>query len=390
MWRSVAATGSVAATAAFLLAVSACGGKATGVPKIGIDRDLHDEGIALLVDATKSGDARAIEALFDDPLVFGGMWFEDTTCRRQLAAAGTVVAAGLPALARCLATIQLERSTRTSPVPDIAVLTYGPGIEIEVRFRRARGVKIQWIGYVSRRHARDALPTVTQGSLEALRAEPLATSVTEPIKQQLDVELARLAPTKVLAWLKVCLDSRGAVTGVYPRMTTSAPVQAAFETAARTWKFQPVMLGGQPSPVCSLMHVDYPAGSTDSVLFPVPVPDEYADAVVVPRSVLGRPIGGLRGIRPDGRVRDRLNQLPNSPVVGIYLVCVEGTGKTVMAWIARSIGVAEFDQALRAMLLGWRYKPFASPGQPTISCGYVRYQFFGKGSPHMEWNERYR
>lgn len=328
---------------------------------------------AELIAVTGRGDVAATRAMLHDSVDFGGVWFEDTTCRRQFSAAGTIRGTGLDVLARCLAKLRLSKSERSNPYPDIAVLTYDPGLEIEVLFGfEQRRPQIRWIGYVSRRTLKDALPTITQRALEAHRTAG-SIAIDEATRTKLAREYVRSRQPFGGAWLKVCLDARGAVTSAHARQTTSLELQRTLVAAIEHWTFQPVILGGQPTPICSLVWHDYPAGAAPpkrSQTLPFPVPPEYDSAIIADPTMLKR-IVGRTAIVPDNDEKTWLYSRRPVRVVGSFFFCLTPQGAVDIVVTTRPTEVPRYDDKIRAAIRGWRYEPFLVDGQPSRVCTHT-------------------
>lgn len=325
-----------------------------------------------LIAVTARGDAAAIRAMLEDPIGFGGVWFEDAACRRKLSTMGTIQGAGLDALAACLATLRLSKSTRSNPYPDVAVLTYGPGLEIEARFALGRGrPRVAWIGYVSRRVVEDALPTITQRALQEHRVDGVL-AFDPATRARIDGEYAARGVRSGSVWLKVCIDASGAVTSIQPRQTSSRALQEALAAAIKQWTFQPVILGGQPSPVCSLVGHDDPAGSdpAGTATFPDPVPAGYDAAIVVAPTLLKR-VEGNSLLVPDDDAKAWIQQHGIRRVTGTFFFCITPRGTVDVVIVQRPTGVPRYDGQVGAGIRGWRYAPFLVDGRPAPVCTHI-------------------
>jgi TonB family protein len=352
-----------------LVAVFGCGGAQRPASSPQAMDEVREAAIARLLEITSRGDVAATRAMLAETVGFGGMWFDDTTCRRQLSTAGTIQGAGLDVLARCLATLRLAKSERSSAYSDLGVLTYEPGIEIEVLFGPERSrPEVRWIGYVSRRTREDALPTITQRALESHRSEG-SLAFDETTRKKIEDELAANRAQAGTAWLKVCIDAQGAVTGAHGRQTTSLGFQTALVAAIKQWKFQPVVLGGQPTPVCSLVWQDYPAGAGSQLprKLPLPVPPGAEAAVIVPTAMLKRLVGSSLLV-PDDRTRTWLSQQRFERTTGTFYFCLTPQGTVDSVMTLRSTEVPGFDDQIRATVKGWRYAPVVVDGQPVPVC----------------------
>lgn len=84
----------------------------------------------------------------------------------------------------------------------------------------------------------------------------------------------------------------------------SSGKSAALAAVIERWKLQPVLLGGQPTPVCALVWHDYPAGAAPAKskpMLPSPVPPGYESAIIVgPSHRTAAPRGALDHDRVDG------------------------------------------------------------------------------------------
>src|SRR4051812_34771980 len=152
--------------------VAACAGSTTE-SKRPIGADLTDEMAGRFLDFVTHHDVDSIEHALHAPLGYGGLWFTDPDCTRQFPVAGYVKQDRLHAFAVCLASMKMQRSTRSDVLFGVAVVDVDPGFEIEVAFKfLARTAWVRWIGFSGRRGtAQDALPTVQPEALETNRIE---------------------------------------------------------------------------------------------------------------------------------------------------------------------------------------------------------------------------
>ena len=119
---------------------------------LGAERQAHERTLssvaAELSDATTSHDVEKVRKLIRTSVINGGLLFLDVACMKQFAFPGEVPAQRFDAFAFCLAGLDLKVSARSNALPDVAVLTYGPGIEIEARFMDdGAGPRLAWIGW---------------------------------------------------------------------------------------------------------------------------------------------------------------------------------------------------------------------------------------------------
>ena len=311
-----------------------------------------------------TSDASALAGMLVAPVELGGLWFADPDCRREFSAAKRVEEDQLRMLARCLASLHLERGLRSSSFPEVATLVYPPGIELEVAYIHddEDSTRIRWIGYTGSGTASQALPTVTQAALEAHRR---GSDMLD--RGRLDRERAERKTRDAFAWLRVCVDTAGVVTSVSPRLASSVVAQRVFVDAARRWTFEPVRLGGQPQPVCAMMLVGYPRVPMDRGL-PFPIPEREAALPVVPYEALG-PLtnGNPDPYMPYGAwkyvVVHRIPEV-KTPV----LVCIDETGTVDDVALLRSSGFRAYDLNILEAMHGWRFAPYVVDDQPLRVC----------------------
>lgn len=350
----------------WLMLLVACGGVKTPAKtrELGADR---------LIAASQRGDAVTIEAMLGDKLAFGGLWFPDENCRRTFPDAGSVVPAARSKLAKCIATLPLTKSKREHVFPEVAVLAYEPGLEIEVQFDR-REPRILWIGYVSRTTQGDNLPTITQAALESHVTS--GSDFDEPTRTKLATILAAAPPvfekkpTVLGAWIKLCIDANGVVTTVRPRMTNSVEALDVMIEAAKQRTFRPFLLGGQPVPVCSLIGPTYPSNETKDdkpPKLPPPVPDEHMNALLLAPGVRKRVSGSIM-LTPDDRTRSRLRG--RTTIDGWFLYCVDEAGAVDHSMVLRSTGFGSYDERVARAIRDWKFAPQLRRGRPVRTCSH--------------------
>jgi len=321
--------------------------------------DALDHAIDRLVAAARHGDAAAIAGMLAPSVGYGGLWFDDATCRQQLATGGTIARAGFDVLARCLATLPLERSTRRSATPNAGVMTYAPGIEIEVAFDgRTDDAKVRWIGYAGRRGAEDALPTITPEALEGLRTGHRRTVAKDPAS---------------VTWLEICLDATGAVQSVRPRAATSWEALPTAVATAKQWRFRPFTLGGKPAPVCSMVALADPAGDdVEPATLPIAVPDRYSDSIEVRAAAMEKKrIAGSKILVPDDEDKDAILRSRKTRLESVFELCVERTGDVGWILMLQSSGFPRYDARIATGLAGWRFSPFTVDGSPVPVCTWI-------------------
>lgn len=349
---------------AWVVAAAACGGSGPGVEA----PSPAEEAGARLLDATARRDAAAIAAMLDPELYVGGLWFADMGCRAHFPRVGMIAEAGYEQLAACLAALPLRRSARTSPLPNVAVFTYAPGIEIEAVFTATASVpKLRWIGYVPRH---DAAPTVTPELLEAHRRGE-AGALDDEARAGIEREVAGGEGAET--WFEVCVDATGGAPRVRPRETSSVAAQLAFARLVEQWAFEPVMLDGVLTPVCALVALAHPATAAPSVL-PYPVPADHATAFVVPHRLIGPRTGKVSLVPPD-EVRAWMAQRYIVEVVSTFLYCLDESGAVDRVLPLRPANVPRYTDTLIAGIKRWRFPPFLVDGKPARVCTHVNFVY---------------
>jgi hypothetical protein len=327
---------------------------------------------AELTQASQQHDVKRVRALLRDSVTIGGLWFADVECAKRFNVAREIKGPALDDLARCLAMLELAPSPRADALPDVVVLTYKPGIEVEARFvDTIDGPWLAWIGYVARRDLGDALPTISGSALEALRVEgdsqaPLAGPGAFD-------ELTTLGAA--FAWLKICVDVTGAVTGAHVREASSPRAARVFGAAAQTWKFRPFMLGTQPAPVCAMLRMFYPADAApEREMLPYPLPDTAATNI--PAVIMSKMrTGGTILLSPDDRDKVRIQKSKVRKLIGAVHYCTDETGHVVYARTVRASGLPAYDQKLVAGVSKWTFQPFVDDGKPVGVCSAVDFVY---------------
>jgi TonB family protein len=339
-------------------------------PKLG-------EFAAELAQAARARDVGRVRTMLRDSVTIGGLWFDDVQCMVKFGAPGEVRGPALDELARCLTTIDLAVSSREDALPDVVLMTYGSGLELEARLVETwDGPWLAWIGYVARRSFQDALPTISGTSLEALRVEgdrhaPMSGPGT----------FEELATMKfAFAWLKVCIDGNGAVTGAHVREASSPRAARAFAAATQSWKFRPFLLRGQPAPVCAVVQMRHPVDPAPKrEVLPLPLPEEMTTLTNLPAMALGDRISGKRLISPDDSEKTLIQKARISRVLGALHYCIDTTGRVDRVTLVRSTGLRGYDRRLVEGVRAWVFKPYLDEGQPVAVCSSVHF-IYSQGS----------
>jgi hypothetical protein len=320
---------------------------------------------------TSATDADALEKLMRGDLMNGGLWFADPDCAKQFPSAGPVAPEKFHALATCLAALHFQASSRVDELPDVAILTYAPGMEIEARVLDEHdGPRLTWIGYEARRDDADALPTISHDTLEALRT---AGDRNAGIDATTAAELHDLKDGSCFAWLKVCLGTDGGVTSVQAREGTSLLAASAAVDGTHDWKFNPFTVNGEALPVCAMVHIAYPPKQAPEV---VPTPFAGGTLRLAPQAIEVHRIAGSKLIVPDDRAKTVLGHTNIDRLVGTFKLCLTPEGRVAAVVPLRSTGVASYDRKIiQEIMTTWQYSPFLDHGNPVAVCTAVTFVY---------------
>ena len=352
----------------WVIAAALVGCSGAGAPGLNTGRgDSRAHAEDELIQAVGKRDPVLVQKLLRGTVELGGLWFSDPDCQTQFGAPAKVGPDQHPALAKCLAELPLLRSQRKHTLYSTSVFQYEPGIEIEVQFRLIGRPAVQRIGYAGRRGP----PTITPGILEANRVDgdPIGTPVGDDATK-LAEEIKATGRDYAYAWVELCIDATGAVTGVHPREASSPRTHTAFAAALRSWKFKPIALdGATPAPACSQLRLVHPADATVTAeVLPVPYPVD--DSIRVPLALLQR-LEGSESIPPDDSARVELESAGGGTVVGAFQFCVDPAGKATKVRPLESTGFASYDKKIESALGNWAFKPYIVDGKPTEACSSV-------------------
>lgn len=321
-----------------------------------------------VVAAVRARDAGAVQQLLAEVVMHDPLWFPDAACAKQFGTKGTIEKGKVRALARCLAKLRPIATTRRSALSTGAILTFDPGIEIEVVFKEER---IQWLG----------APRLTAQALEALRTGG---------STQLDAALeGKLATAPASAWIEVCLDKTGAATKRVVDVTPGGATSDIFVAAVADWSFKPFR-----APICALSLVSYPAssGPATETLPPSspPVPNVAVADVLseltfdditfvgvtqqnVPPTLLERNrVAGVAKIEPDAPTKAAIAK-SKAVVTASVKLCIDTNGAPTTLLLLKSSGYPAYDRKLTTEMRGWRYKPYLVNGVATDVCTAVTF-----------------
>lgn len=373
---------------------------------------------AKLAEAIRARDAKAIVPLLRKKgTLVRGMWFPDAACTRRFGKEKKLKKAGdLTALARCLAKLELQPTTRRSQSREAIVLTYAPGIEIELA---VDGGQIYYAGYVHHvDHQQPHVPTLTAQAFEALRSSG-STNVDAAVEHKLAAEVSKRGGNQVAAWLEVCLDAKGKAKTAVAEATT-VEIGRVLLAATANWTFQPFTTGKRAVPVCSQSLITYPAAnapktevlpstiipaaweleddaggveggvvggvagggewtpgvgwSPSSSPPPPPPPPPPAPPQNVPPTLLeAQRIAGTKIITPDAKTAADIVKSGKAKIVGSFKLCLDTTGAVTKVTLLKSTGFPAYDQKLQREMRAWAYRPYLVNGKAVPVCTAVTF-----------------
>lgn len=363
--------------------------------------------------AIRSRSAARVARLLGETVHNYGIWFADAACAKQFGQPGVVTGADLQPFARCLLQLRLQATTRQPSAKDGAILTYDPGIELELAHT---GGRLRWIGFLGQTEADHGRPTLTVQAFEALRKAG-KTNLDAALNLKLEPVLERAKLGSVSAWVKLCLDEQGALDEVDIRQADAPAdqvqkVSTAFEVALRGWRFRPFQARGQAMAVCTMTLLTYPVSRAPLVetLPPASEPrfllegegedgddarptKELAEEVVVeeeededeavaagprpqtvpPTLLEANRISGNKNIVPDAVTQTAIAQSGKSKLVASYKLCLDARGAIAAVSVLKSSGFQAYDAKIVREMRLWTYKPYVVNGKPVPVCTAVTF-----------------
>ncbi|MDX2091658.1 MAG: hypothetical protein SFX73_27605 [Kofleriaceae bacterium] len=328
------------------------------------------------------------------PFTAGPLWFPDAACTRRFGAGGLVTTKDAPELARCLAKLDLQLSTRTSSLRDGAVLTAKPGFEIEIAFLTATSSQVRWLGSPVHEPTDVARPMLTAQAFEALRTHG-TTQLDAVVGTDLDSERGSLR--SVSAWVRVCLDTAGKHTATLVS-SSSARTGEVFLRAIGDWQFQPFKFRATPVEACALTLLTYPsANAAASEVLPSsltvpspPVAQETLDFDEVDlwgapppppppppsaSSITARTLESLRRrgsslIKPSGSA---LREIGTRKTSATAKVCIDRAGTVSSVTLLRRSTSRAWDQQIENTSRSWIFRPYTVNGSAQAACAILSF-----------------
>jgi hypothetical protein len=348
----------------------------------------------LLVLSASTASAEPAPEMHENVLVHG-MWFPHAGCTKRFGKERTIKKAERATFARCFAKLERQATTRKSANDSAQILTYAPGIEVELGFDKD---ELYYAGYP---HAKPSnVPTITAQAFEGLRKTG-STNVDKLVAAKLDAA-AKQGP--LAAWIEVCLDAKGAMTATVAE-ASSPESGAAFLAATADWTFRPFVARKTAMPVCSLSLLTYPAAAapTTEILPRWWIPDVgEVDGLGVPGGVMGGAVGtwtpgagygapppppqnvppslleGLRTsgsitIEPDDVTKTEIVRSGKTKIIGAFKMCLDASGSVSYVAQLKTTGFAAYDSKILREMKTWTYRPFTVNGKSTPACTAVTF-----------------
>jgi TonB family protein len=316
-----------------------------------------------------------IAGLLRPPIAYGGLYFFDPACTRQFPGPMVIQQANADAFAKCLATLPFVVSPRFTQLFDGDILTYEPGIEVDVRFDKWRdGGALGFIGYSQRTSLKDGLPTIDPVAFDKLRTDQVPLRPDDFMRGLLDAQAKTADDGYLYSWIKVCADAEGNVTSTHVRETSSLDANDVFLAAIKDWKLKPFVIGGHAVPICSTILMTYPSSKRpEKEVMPLPDPAEAPDEVLVHPDVKLKRISGEKNIAPYPASKRLMAKTGLLRVIGIVDVCVDTTGHVTSTRTIKPTGFPSYDDRLAEVTRSWVFEPPMQHGRPTTACG--KFQF---------------
>lgn len=370
-----------------------------------------------LTQAIRKRNVGAIVKLLDSSVTYDGAWFPDAACTKKFAGTGELERGDVTAFARCLSRVELIATTRKPSGARSVLITYAPGIELELGMSAAS--KLSWFGAPGT--GGTGKPALTTQAFEELRTAG-STNVDDKVRSEIEQQVGTARATAT-AWFKVCIDATGKVESAAAQEGSSDKTIAAFATAISDWSFRPFKHRGTAIPACALLLLTYPAdvapameiiparseprvardrdaddddslveGVVDGVEGgeeggvvggviggiggspppPPPPPPPPARLNVPPTLLESYRIAGTKAIRPDAATKRAIDKAGNR-VVGSFKLCVDARGMIATVSRLKSTGHAAYDTKIEREMRRWRYRPYFVNGKAVAVCTAVTF-----------------
>jgi protein TonB len=371
--------------------------------------------------AIRTKKPNAIVQLLGEHVYTPGLWFPDAACARQFAKEQVIEGAARTALARCLAKLKLQASTR-SPGFGGEIITFAPGFELHAGISVGAGV--YHLGFVhgpSSDHL--TTPTITSQALEGLRTKG-STNVDAAVAAKLE----RRSTNPISAWIEVCIKPNGE-SWTTVSDAASSEVERSIKAAVADWAFKPFQFANKPMAVCAHTLVTYPAASAPkeerlpnwTVKNPADYDEKYAEVGVeggiadgIEGGEEGGVVGGVSGgyvgappppppppppappqnvpptlleaqrlagdkvIVPDDDTKKQILKSGKDKIIGSFKLCITKFGDVSAVTMLKSSGFPAYDQKIQRGMQTWKYRPYVVNGKDVPVCTAVTFIYSQK------------
>ena len=367
-------------------------------PPSGDSETLAMQATARLAQAIRARSIPGITAVLGTQFTNNGLWFPDAKCAAKFERSGEIKGADVSVFARCLATLDLQVSTRKAAGRDGGLLTAAPGVEIELAFR---GDTLRYIGFPLQTGADRAIPMLTAQALESLRTAG-TTLLDAKVSATLDLELAKQRAPVLTSWIKVCLDPKGEIVKLSPTNSSSTATSDAFLAAIQDWRFKPFTVRGAGQPACAIALLAYPGSkapaveqypSTNAPTAPItrtfdfddddldiyggligsappppPPPPPAPPLNVAPTTLETLRLAGTKTIAADAQTRADMVAAGKTRIVAALKICLDDTGSVRSTATLKSSGFPAYDRRLFSETRNWVFRPYKVNGKPMAVC----------------------
>jgi TonB family protein len=82
---------------------------------------------------------------------------------------------------------------------------------------------------------------------------------------------------------------------------------------------------------------------------------------------------GDKNLVPDDATKKEILRSGKGKLVGSFKMCLDTTGKITEVKLLKSTGYAAYDEAIRAGMRAWTYKPYETDGKAAAVCTAVTF-----------------
>lgn len=217
-----------------------------------------------VVAAAAKQDTTAFAKLAADGIYMENLEFNDPDCARQFSGIVVLNAAQHRAFLRCLANVGVHVEAAADPRSPPS-LAYRPDMKLAVKVRD--GIVQELLAFSSSKaspatgaartgtnpHA--GFRNVASGIMETIRIAGEKEIYPDPITRD---RISALGTHKLVGSFKLYVNARGAITSVTMLTSTgSMPYDRKIERTIYSWRYQPFMIDGKPTPVSTIVTYIY-------------------------------------------------------------------------------------------------------------------------------------